>query len=71
LLWSNAMLVEHTDLKCKGEGCNKNLPEESYNVETKKATWYGYYNGAEIVEWICAECWKNGVRYSEGRNSKK
>jgi len=57
------MLVEHTNLKCTG--CNKDIPKENYSIETGKATWYAKYDAEKIIEWICAECWSNGIRYKD------
>ena len=53
-----------TELKCKG--CNKNIPEVEYDVKMGRPAWFSKSRGGEIIEWICAECWKKGVRYSEG-----
>lgn len=57
-------MKDKTDLKCKG--CKCSLPENDYDVKTGRSTFYARYRICEILEWICAECWGKGVRYTEG-----
>lgn len=50
-----------TEIKCRG--CQKDIPEMSYNVKTQMATWFGMYKNNILLDWICAECWDKGIRY--------
>ena len=51
-----------TELKCSG--CNQDMPKENLDKENNP-TWFGTYKGTELLQRICAECWKKGVRYEE------
>lgn len=51
-----------TELKCKE--CKKEMPKEGLD-KNSRPTWFGMWNGDKFVQWICAECWGKGVRYSE------
>ena len=50
-----------TDIKCRG--CKKDIPKEHYDINTKKATWYGTYIDDTVIEWVCVDCWDKGVRW--------
>ena len=52
-----------TELKCKG--CKKDIPKVEYDEKTHSATWFGIYTGTKLIQWICVECWKKGVRYDK------
>lgn len=51
-----------TNLKCKG--CNIEIPKESLDKEWNP-TWFGMYRHGLLIQWICVECWKKGIRYSK------
>ena len=51
-----------TELKCSG--CNQDMPKENLDKENNP-TWFGTYKGTELLQWICAECWKKGIRYDK------
>ena len=36
-----------TNLKCRG--CHKDLPNKVFDPETQRATWFGIYNGWELL----------------------
>ena len=62
------MKEQKIDLKCLG--CNCKLPKIQFNIENQKPSYYAAYIGCIMIEWICATCWDNGVRYKYNEESK-
>ena len=50
------MTMSEERVKCKG-GCGR---DKSYGETDKDG--FGLYCGDKMLEWVCEECWKNGVR---------
>ena len=57
------MIEEKTDFKCLG--CKRELPDSSYDVNTRRAAWFGRYHLQTMIEWICVKCWDEGKRYTD------
>ena len=53
-----------TNLKCLG-GCGISLPKKQYDEKVGRSNWFGAYRFDELIEWICIDCWDNGVRYKD------
>ena len=43
-------------VKCKG-GCGR-----EHGRNDMPSSGYGAYQSEDMVEWVCDECWANGVR---------
>ena len=57
------MIKNKTDFKCAG--CNKEFEHVEYD-EFLGIGWFARFSGhGHIIEWICRECWKKGVRYEK------
>ena len=54
------MLKDKTNLKCLG--CNGDFPLNT-DREAYENTYYAAYDGQNIIEWICRDCWLKGIRY--------
>ena len=58
-------MIAQIETKLKCSGCKCKLPKEAYSSELQSATWFGRYWCCTLLEWICLECWKKGIRYEE------
>jgi hypothetical protein len=56
-----------TELKCKG--CKAEMPDITYDHNKQRTTWLGSYKGCYLLEWICIECWHNGVKHKKDTNA--
>lgn len=54
--------ITTTDLKCKGQKCE--VPEKPNELENEKPKYFCQCIGQKLHEWICASCWKAGVRFT-------
>ena len=57
------MKTKETKLKCAG--CKDKMPDIKLDVETMKPTWFGKYNGWQLVEWVCRKCYDKGIKFKK------